>query len=729
MTKSLPSGRPASFPMIIQGGMLEALGINMYTTLGKSLVEFVANAYDGDASVVDVTIPEKAIERAREEVRAKARTEVSTGHRDPFTVLLVALPGEIEVTISDNGHGMTPADIEHKFLPINRKRRADAEGVESNLVSESKRRYVMGRKGLGKLAGFGAAERVSVTTKRKGDDYETTFVMDYEKLRTAVNLGNIRIPASYSKAHKDTHGTTVRLSGLKCDAVKYGIDTMNSALADAFFGMDPSEFKIKLNGILVQPEPAEYEFEYPQVRPHGGMARTSISVPDVAEIEFDYVVKFRKRGENLKAAQRGARIYCNKRLAAGPSLFGLPTGMHNFHSQSYMECIVRADQLDRNMIDFVNTNRTQLREDNEVVQMFIEAVTEVMRRALAEHAKFRDDMAEQQLQENDRARHLTAIVERMPSKTKVPARKLLTAIAAQHGIESLEFQELAPLVIDTMNAGDVLIRLIELGTDPKTLTNIADHLRELAEIEKSDALKLYRGRRSGIVALRKLADRGEELWKTKGVEKELHALLKREPWLIKPEYSRYLTSDQDLGKVTSQLAKFLKVDEYTKISGGTGHSDETRPDLVFLMSDGEVPHVVNIIELKSPTLPLDAEHLSQLEGYMMKVEQWLRQHLQNGTAIVHGFLIGAMPRGKQLSENSRKLLWRMEREGPNARWRVLGIRQVLSDTWQVHLDAIKVLERELNEEGNSPTALLPPSGTRRHRGRGQSTRDATKTPA
>jgi hypothetical protein len=36
--------KPAAFTMSIQGGMLEALGINMYPTLGKCLVEFVANA-------------------------------------------------------------------------------------------------------------------------------------------------------------------------------------------------------------------------------------------------------------------------------------------------------------------------------------------------------------------------------------------------------------------------------------------------------------------------------------------------------------------------------------------------------------------------------------------------------------------------------------------------------------------------------------------------------------
>jgi len=48
---------------------------------------------------------------------------------------------------------MSPADIQEKFLIINRNRR------QSSAKSESGLRYVMGRKGLGKLAGFGTAEK------------------------------------------------------------------------------------------------------------------------------------------------------------------------------------------------------------------------------------------------------------------------------------------------------------------------------------------------------------------------------------------------------------------------------------------------------------------------------------------------------------------------------------------------------------------------------------------
>ncbi len=78
--------------------------------------------------------------------------------------------------------------------------------------------------------------------------------------------------------------------------------------------------------------------------------------------------------------------------------------MHNFHSQSYMECVVRADELDRHGIDLVNTNRTQLREDNEIVRSLIDFVEEAMRKGLAAHARWKEDMVDKEIEEFPQAR-------------------------------------------------------------------------------------------------------------------------------------------------------------------------------------------------------------------------------------------------------------------------------------------------------------------------------------
>jgi hypothetical protein len=94
--ESAPSeDRPDAFPMAIQGGMLEALGINMYTTIGKCLVEFVANAYDSDAASVELDIPFDRIAEARREIRAAAKAQAQSVGRTKLNVLLAPLPDDI----------------------------------------------------------------------------------------------------------------------------------------------------------------------------------------------------------------------------------------------------------------------------------------------------------------------------------------------------------------------------------------------------------------------------------------------------------------------------------------------------------------------------------------------------------------------------------------------------------------------------------------------------------
>lgn len=688
--------RPATFPLRIQGGMLEALGINMYSTIGKCLVEFVANAYDSEAKTVTITIPFETIQIAREKVKAEAKAEVKLKKRDPFTALLTPLPDDVAIVIEDDGHGMSPHDVEKKFLPINRKRRLDeASGQETNLMSETGKRNVMGRKGLGKLAGFGAATKVVIRTKRKGETFATTFTLDDSSIRHAENLGEVEIPASYEDGvDVDDHGTRITLTGLKSDAVRYSIDTIASAIREAFFGIEPAELAVTINDTEVQPEKPDFAYTYPDGATLDNLADAVIKVDEETSLPIKYMIGYHAQGKHLPTAKRGARIYCNDRLAAGPSLFGLPTGMHNFHSQSYMECVVRADELDRHGIDLVNTNRTQLREDNEIVSALITFVEEAMRKSLSAHAKWKEDQVDVEISKSKIAQTVMKFTDVLEGKARSTAKQLVRKLAVEHGVASTEFAEMAPLVIQSVNAGEVLIRLSELGHDPKSLQAIALNLVELAGIEKSDALKNYRGKRNGINALLKLIIDGEskEMWKKKGIEKQLHQLFKEQPWLIRPEYSRYLTSDDDLSKVSTAIAVHLKVDQHIK-----GMDDATRPDLVFVMSDAGAPHQINIVELKSPSLPLRNAHLTQLEGYIAKVESYCTMELHR-QVHVQGYLIGAMPDDKTAADDELLLLSRMRKAGPDTQWKVVGLRLLLEHAQAAHASVIDSLKKDIEAE-------------------------------
>lgn len=702
---SVVNERPSEFSLDIASGMLESLGLNMYTSIGKSLSEFVANAYDADAMEVAINIPFAAIEEARAELRERAKQEVKDGKRDSFTVLVDPLPDNLQITIRDNGHGMSPSDIRDKLLIVSRNRRKVSPKTESG------QRNAMGRKGLGKLAGFGTAQRVTIGSKRVGETFSTAFTMDYAKIAELSRVDESKFPAAYVDGlDAGDHGTMVTLSSLRCDSLKSKEETIRDILAQNFAVLG-DDFKVSLNGVLVSEPESDYEFIYPPEaeRDADGLGTYRVEVNDMLSFDIKYVVRFRARetdankGEgaqlqrgNLPAARRGARIYCNRRLAAGPSLLKLHTGMHNFHSQAYMECIVHADAIDQQSVDHIGTNRADLKGDSEVVEALRDAVTELMRKALYEHSKFRDDMAGQQVAHDDFTQGLLAGTAGLSRSVKEAANKLLRNLASVNGVRSDFYRNAAPLVLESMNTGDVLAKLVQLEHEPTSLPVLAHEMLELARIENRDVLKLYRGRRMAISGLKKLIDRARASWKKgKRFENDLHNLLKDNPWLIQPEFSRYLTSDKPLGVVAEQLSKVLKIDggapDQKVDADGNIQDEDTRPDLVFAMVDAGSANTVVIVELKTPNYPLRIEHLSQLEKYMMAAHDWLRSKSQH-LVSVRGFLIGDTDEASTVAD-VRLLNQKLQSLGPQSPYQILPLTVLLERANQVHIEGIDAAEK------------------------------------
>lgn len=695
----LPSAKRNDFTVSVQSGILQSLGIDMYSTLGKSLVEFVANAYDGEAPGAKISIPFDDIESARAKVRAAAKARVLRGEIDPFTLLNEALPEDIVVVVRDEGTGMTPDEIQDKFLPITRNRRLDPKGGATHLKSDTGKRFVMGRKGLGKLAGFGVAERIEIRTKKAGDEFATVFMLDQEQFSTVSDIGKVTItPAYEDKQPKEQHYTEIRLSRLKCDAVRQGDESLKRILVNNFFGIDPTDFGIELNGDVLAPEQVEYDLEYPTTRGANGMAPSSIDLEDTAlKLQFDYVVKFRKPGAHLSARHRGARIYCNGRLAAGPSLLDVPTGLHSFHSTDYMECVVVADDLDRHGVDLINTNRTQLKENNEIVRALLAKVSDLMTEAIRAHGRYRDRVVKEETEKHPDAQFSLKIIDQLSKKQKVLARRLVNVVAHRFAPGTNEFRELAPLIVRSMNATEVLIKLTEAGTSAKEISQIGDLLRDLAEVERSDVLKLYRGRRSGITALEALIAKGEEFWRKKQFEDEVHDLLRANPWLIRPEYSRYLTSNETMASVATDLARELGVDDFAPQPKPGEDPDNERPDLTFTMADTSYPHEIHIVELKSPALPLTYAHLDQLRNYMFKTDEFLRRRYKHHFRIF-GTLIGTRPPPTTTAAGSRRLNLEVAKRPTGELWEVVDLRELLESSRRAHLDIIEALESAENAE-------------------------------
>ena len=716
------SNLPKKFRMTIHVGMLQSMGMNMYTSIGKSLVEFIANAYDSDSSVVEIDLPFEKIDAARKKVRELAKKETQAGKREAFTSLYEPIPDDISITIKDDGHGMTAKEIENKFLVVNRNRR-DSDG----LMTESGNRVVMGRKGIGKLAGFGAAERIRVRSKRKGQAYATVFDMDFDEIKNKESVNEVEFTPEYEFGlDENVQGTTIRLSSLRCDALKASKDSIIKALAQNFLVVS-DDFLILLNEEGIEEDIVDYEYIYPEEskRNKNGFGTETINVEDVFSFEIDYLVKFRARADeniqkkdqngndsdqneirirgHLPAKMRGARIYCNKRLAEGPTLLNLHTGMHNFHSQSYMECIVHADALDKHKFDLISTNRSDLKTDNDIVDALHKTVTEIMRLALREHGKYRDNKAEEEIEQDEFSKGLLKQIGTLSKRTRTPAKKALKIIASHASVTSELYREIAPIMVQTMNAGEVLTKLIELGADPKSITVVAQELAELNKVENSDVLKLYRGRRNGIKALRTLQEKAIDEWNGKKFEGELHALLKESPWLIKPEYSHYLTSDQSMGSVAKGLDSLLKIDTSVDENENVDNSAD-RPDLVFVLVNSDAPDTVSVVELKSPNAELEHDNLTQLESYMMQVRDHIETVFQKSGVRVHGHLIGNLPKADTSANKKRLLLQKISDQGPNTQWEVISIPMLLERSRLTHLAVIEALENQEVEDEEEDSA-------------------------
>ena len=681
------SERKQKIRMNIHTGMLESLGVNMYTSIGQSLVEFVANAFDADANEVYVDIPFSDIADARLSLRAKQKKSGVDVGRGVY----LPLPDSLRIQIRDDGHGMSEIELEDKFLSLSRNRRKYDSGK-----SESGKRHVMGRKGLGKLAGFGAAEHVHVWTKRKGENYSTSILMDFNEISSKEAVGEVEFSPVYEDAQNlEESGTVVTLKMLRCDAIKSSFETIWKTLSRNFSKLG-DDFKIYLNNDLIVAPNVHYEFVYP--KKEDGNADTLSPLDIKTEDDFSYPVlasvKFRARGESdnqferghLPAKERGARVYCNGRLAAGPSLFNLPTGMHNFHSQSYMECIVEADVLDQMEVDLISTNRQGFKTDNVIVDAFIEGITNFMKDAIREHGKFRDREAEIEIENDPGSQVILKSVRALDKKVQKPAQQILRTIAARDGTDSAVYKELAPHLVQAINSSEVLVELVKSGTSPKDLKTIIEQLAELSEIEKSDVMKLYRGRRNGIDGLQKLEEKARE--KGPKYEKELHTLLKENPWLIRPEYGNYLTSDEKMGDVARKLNKKLRIDD----QAGTNAIE--RPDLVFLTINAASPDEVMIVELKSPNVELNTDHLTQLEGYIAEVEAVLQQDYQGRQIRVAGHLIGNMARPDSQSTKAKTLASRIAKSGPSEQWEVISIPELLKRARSTHLQIIDAIEAE-----------------------------------
>lgn len=301
------------FHMRVFPRTIEHLGIKMYATFPIALAELIANAYDAEATRVDI--------------------EISTA--DPK-----------KIVVRDNGIGMSPEEVNDKFLMIGRNRREEDPTRKNSLG-----RTIMGRKGLGKLALFGLGNCVEVSTSKAGNTQGVKLTMEWDTLRTQEEY---TMPAVYFPKESAFHGTTVTLTSLK-KRLSFSAADLAEELAKLFYGLsDNFRVYITVDGAVATEvtsalrfQNLEREFEW--------------NVPEdlINDITSDYPNKDKIKGFLFTTPKpnncRGITLYANGRLVSAPSFFNLKASSYIY---AYLTGVLNVDFIDEDSTDeIITTNR------------------------------------------------------------------------------------------------------------------------------------------------------------------------------------------------------------------------------------------------------------------------------------------------------------------------------------------------------------------------------------
>jgi hypothetical protein len=312
------------YKMTVAGQLFKHLGLQMYSGAVPALAELISNAYDAMAQNVHITLP-----------------------------LDKAVQDEDKIVVTDDGHGMTFEEANTHYLTVGRDRRS--QGQEwTKAYNGIEARKVQGRKGIGKLAGFGIADRIEVRTVKDGQ--VSHFALDFAELTKSQEFADSKgyAPeplADDGKATREKNGTVITLSKLKITRAING-DQFMRGIARRLLVLD-QKFKVHVNGKLITRQEIPFQFRFPETQKTWETATLSNGQ------SIQWWAGFSK--ETIpEEEQRGFVVYVRGKLAQTPWFFDLSGGVWGQHGMQYLTGEVRADFLDK-AVDLIATDRGAVR--------------------------------------------------------------------------------------------------------------------------------------------------------------------------------------------------------------------------------------------------------------------------------------------------------------------------------------------------------------------------------
>ena len=339
---------------------IKHLGLKMYSTLPPALAELISNAYDADASQVNIKLIE--------------------GDKNKKAIIL-----------TDNGDGLSYDEINNKFLVIGRNRRIEDGDKPSSKFS----RKPTGKKGLGKLALFGVANTITIRTIK--ENVLNEFILDWEELEKATGIYKPEAKIINEVIENSNNGTTITLDKLK-RVSPFDIESLADILSRIFIFDD--NFKVNIetapDNIITIDNKRKYktikkEFEW------------SLSGEPYIPSNSYYHGKI--TGELITAEKplspqsnlRGITLFSRGKLVNLPEFFSNSTSSHFFQ---YLTGWLNVDFIDDFEEDVISTNRQSLDWENPDMIKLKEFLAGIISQINQEWRKKRKEKKEKSLIEN-----------------------------------------------------------------------------------------------------------------------------------------------------------------------------------------------------------------------------------------------------------------------------------------------------------------------------------------
>jgi len=575
------------------GRIIDSLGIQMYQSPVAAVAELVANAWDADAKRVDVELP-------------------------------ADLSGDPTIIVRDNGLGMTFSECQQFYLNVGRNRR-----VEENTDTSPNGRPVLGRKGIGKFAGFGIAGMLEIDTTSAKTGERTIFRLDLEDLRSDAYVGTnakevpVLLREQKSKERKGDAGTSVKMKRLTVERTPSKSVFRTSMARRFLINQTADTFDIRINGEQIPDDNAlmGVEFDFPNdyrddERPQGLRIEDNMGYEYIKDEEISWRIRFTKNPIDTEEL-RGISIFCGIKLAQSPFFFNLSGGLSGQHGQQYISGQVRADYLDRLSTDVITTERQrinwELTECKELETWGKERVKSLLSIWKSRRAE------EKKRQIDQKVAPFTRRLDRLHPSERRTVVSALKKVATIETLSDEKFSELSGGILTAWEGGR-LRELIENVSSVEDMDEVV-LLNLLAEAEVLNALHVAEAVKAKVEIIEGLRRRIE----ARDLENAVRDYIAGNPWLLSPQWETFKveTSIRNLVEEAAAEAKLDADDEAGK----------KRVDLV--LSSGKQ---LLVVEFMRPGLTVDREHVDRYQEYV----DILRSKIISNTDLEFELVLGLL---------------------------------------------------------------------------------------